>query len=82
MDATAIAVLLIGIGIGLLGLIMVLVGWMFFRRPGVAFSPWKFAPVWRANRYLKPPGATLWIAGSVFGLVGAVLLLWVAYGRT
>jgi hypothetical protein len=78
MYATAIAVMLIGIGMVLLGWIMVLLGWMFFRRPGVAF--WTFAPVWRANRYLKPPGATLWIAGIVVALVGVVLL--VVSGRT
>jgi ABC-type phosphate transport system permease subunit len=66
MYATAMTAILIGIG-------MVLLGWMFFRKPGVAF--WTFAPVWRANRYLKPPGAALWIAGSVVGLVGFVLFL-------
>jgi hypothetical protein len=72
MHATATAVLFIGLGVGALG-------WIFFRRPGVAFWTSR-ATVWRANRYLKPPGATLSIAGSVVGLVGAVL--WVVSGRT
>ena len=57
----------------LVGLGMVLLGWLFFRRPGVGF--WKAAPVWRANQYLKPPGAALWIGGCVVGLVGIVLHL-------
>jgi ABC-type phosphate transport system permease subunit len=70
MYATSITVLLSSIG-------MVLLGWLFFRRPGVGF--WTFAPVWRANHYLKPPGAALWIAGCVVGPVGAVLLF--VYGR-
>jgi hypothetical protein len=70
MFATAMTAILISIG-------MVLLGWMIFRRPGVAF--WTFAPVWQANRYLKPPGAALWIAGCVVGLVGFVLFL--ASGR-
>jgi hypothetical protein len=64
MHATAMAVIFIGLGIGMLGR-------MFFRRPGVAFWTSR-APVWRA---LKPPGAILSIAGSVAGLVGLVLLV-------
>ena len=55
-----------------IGLGMVLVGWLFFRKPGVGL--WTFAPVWRANQYLEPPGAALWIAGCVVGFVGLVLV--------
>ena len=50
---------------------MVLLGWLLFRRPGVEF--WTFAPVWRANQYLKLPGTALWVAGLLVGLAGVVL---------
>jgi hypothetical protein len=55
----------------LAGIGMVLLGWLLFRRPGMAF--WTLAPVWRANQYLKPPGAVLWVLGCVTALVGVVL---------
>jgi ABC-type phosphate transport system permease subunit len=71
MFAIAMMIVLVGIGFGL-----VMLGWGFFRRPGVAF--WTFAPVWRANRYLKPPGAALWIAGCVVALAG---VLYGVFGR-
>jgi hypothetical protein len=70
MHVTATTLMLIGIG-------MVLLGWLFFRRPGVGFLT--VAPIWRANQYLKPLGAALWIAGCAVGLVGVVLFL--VYGR-
>jgi hypothetical protein len=66
MYATAMTIMLIGLG-------MVLIGWLFFRKPGVAF--WTFAPVWRASKYLKPLGAALWIAGCMVGLIGVALSL-------
>jgi hypothetical protein len=66
MYATGITVELVGIG-------LVLLGWLFFRRPGVGF--WTLAPVWRANRYLKPPGAALWVAGCAVALAGVALFL-------
>ena len=59
--------------VGLAGIGMVFLGWILFRRPGVAF--WTFAPVWRANHYLKPLGAVLWVVGCVVGLVAIILYL-------
>ncbi len=61
----------LGLILMLTGVGMVLLGWLLFRQPGVSF--WTFAPVWRANQYLKPPGAVLWIVGLVVGLLGVVL---------
>jgi hypothetical protein len=57
----------------LVGIGMALAGWLFFRRPGVAF--WTFAPVWRAKAFLWPLGAALWVAGCVVGL-GGLAVFW------
>jgi hypothetical protein len=64
--APALALMLIVVGIA-----MMLSGWLFFRRPGVPF--WTFAPIWRANEYLFPPGVALWIAGGIIFLGGTLL---------
>jgi hypothetical protein len=56
MHTVALIVMLIGITLALLG-------WLFFRRPGVAF--WSFPTIWRANEFLTPPGVALWIGGFV-----------------
>jgi hypothetical protein len=64
----AAALVLMAVGIG-----MMLLGWLFFRRPGVAFR--SLAPIWQANRFLRPPGVALWIGGSAISLVGMVLLM-------
>jgi hypothetical protein len=61
-----------GLVVVLAGVGMVELGWLLFRRRGVTFLT--FAPVWRANHYLKPPGAVLTAVGCVAALVGAVLL--------
>jgi hypothetical protein len=63
-----LAVFLIGIG-------MILLGWMLFRRPGVSrrVGLQGVRQFWQANRYLKPPGAALVIAGWVVLLVNLVL---------
>jgi hypothetical protein len=60
-----------GLIVALAGIGMVLLGWLLFRRPGVAF--WTFAPVWRAKHFLKPPVAVVWVLGCVAGLVGVIL---------
>lgn len=41
--------------------------WTFFRKPGVEFLT--FAPVWRANQYLSPVGAALWMSGCILGSI-------------
>jgi hypothetical protein len=63
-----------GMMAALTGICMGLLGWLCFRRPGVRFWMW-LAPVWQANRYLNPIGATLWIAGCVVGCAGVILML-------
>ena len=65
MGPAAGVAMLVGIG-------MVLVGWLFFRRPGVPL--WTaYAPVWRAGEYLTTPGVLLWLA-AVPVLVAAFVL--------
>jgi hypothetical protein len=61
----------LGLILIVVGIAMMLAGWLFFRRPGVPF--WIFAPIWRANEYLHPPGVALWIAGGVVSIGGMVL---------
>jgi hypothetical protein len=61
-----------GLIVELIGIGMVLLGWLLFRRPGVAFVT--FAPIWRAGQYLRPPGVALWILGLLVAWVGIVLL--------
>jgi hypothetical protein len=62
-----------GLLVELAGIGLVLLGWLLFRRSGVAF--WTFAPVWRANHYLKAPGVLLWVVGLVVAWVGLVHFL-------
>jgi len=54
----------------LAGIGMAMLGWLVFRRPGVAF--WPFAAPICGSKYLKPPGAVLWFVGLVvaWGVVG------------
>jgi hypothetical protein len=71
MCETATVVFLIGAGMGWLGV-------MFFRRPGVGLRVSGLATreFWRANRYLKPSGVALVIAGWVVVLIGGVCGGW------
>jgi hypothetical protein len=55
------------------GLAQVVVGWLFFRLPGVAF--WTFAAVWRAGNYLSAVGVALWVGGLTIASVGIVIEL-------
>ena len=57
----------------LASLILMFVGWAFFRKPGVSF--WEFAPVWRASRYVEPIGAVLWVGGALLGVPAALVLM-------
>lgn len=63
-----------GFAFAIAGLAQVLVGWLFYRLPGVSF--WTFAPVWRAGNYLSPVGVALWVGGMVLAWVGVGLWLW------
>jgi hypothetical protein len=56
-----------------LGLGVAQVGWLFFRRPGVALLP--LAAAWKAHRRLTSPGALLWIAGCFVYFVGVFWFL-------
>ena len=60
-------------GVCLASVILMLVGWTFFRKPGVSF--WEFAPVWRASDYVRPVGAVLWVGGAVLGVPAALVFL-------
>jgi hypothetical protein len=51
----------------------VVLAWLLFRRPGVAF--FTFAPIWRANRYLTTPGVVLWIMGLLTACVGFLMIV-------
>jgi hypothetical protein len=65
-----------GLAVELAGIGMATAGWIFFRRSGVPFSTcWTGIPVWRSNQYLKPAGTTLWIAGCIVAVVGAILFI-------
>jgi hypothetical protein len=56
----------IGIGIGVLG-------WVFFRRPGV--SLWTVTPMWRTHHSLTPVGTVMSIGGWVILVVGFLLAM-------
>lgn len=56
-----------------LGLVLSLVSWIGFRRPGQRF--WFAGPVWRASRYLRPAGAALWVAGTAVSTAGLAWLI-------
>src|SRR5437762_431144 len=47
-----------GLLVWLVGVGMMVMGWLLFRRPGVAF--WTWAAIWEGHNYLKPPGVMLW----------------------
>ena len=57
----------------IVGLIVSVVAFLFFRLPGVPF--FFMGPIWRARRYLTPAGVTLWASGAVLSLVGTALHL-------
>lgn len=56
----------------LAGLAQVFSGFIFFRQPNVPFM--FLGPIWRASKYLTPPGVALWVGGQAVGTVG--LALW------
>ncbi|HEV2622044.1 MAG TPA: hypothetical protein VGU65_08145 [Frateuria sp.] len=62
----------IGIALVLAGLVQSFSGFIFFRQPGVSFL--FFGPVWRASKYLTPPGVALWVGGSSVGFVGVLIM--------
>ena len=61
----------VGMTLALVGLVQVFVGFIFFRQPGVPMM--FFGPIWRASRYLTPPGVALWVAGQVIAIAGLVV---------
>ena len=61
----------IGMTLALVGSVQVFVGFIFFRQPGIPMM--FFGPIWRANRYLTPPGVALWVAGQAIATAGLVL---------
>jgi hypothetical protein len=61
----------LGLILMVVGIALMLSGWLFFRLPGVPF--WTFAPIWRANEYLYLPGVALWIAGGIVELSGLLI---------
>ncbi len=63
----------IGIALAFAGLAQSFAGFIFFRQPGVSFL--FFGPVWRASKYLTPPGVALWVGGSSLSLVGIIFIL-------
>src|SRR5262249_40570236 len=69
MDTTGLAVMLVVIGLAVLG-------WLFFRRPGVGL--WTLDPALRPTQSLKPPGAALSIAGWAVALAGLALIFYAA----
>jgi hypothetical protein len=62
----------IGIALGLAGLAQSFAGFIFFRQPGVSLL--FFGPVWRASKYLTPPGVALWVGGTALCLVGVLFI--------
>ena len=60
----------IGIALMFAGLAQSFAGFIFFRQPGVSLL--FFGPVWRASKYLTPPGVALWVGGLAVGFVGAI----------
>ena len=62
----------IGIAFAFAGLAQSFAGFIFFRQPGVSLL--FFGPVWRASKYLTPPGVALWVGGTSLGLVGILLM--------
>lgn len=60
----------IGIALMFAGLAQSFAGFIFFRQPGVSLI--FFGPVWRASKYLTPPGVALWVGGLSVGFVGAI----------
>jgi hypothetical protein len=64
-------------GLAIVGGIMPIVGWGFYRRPDVPF--WTYAPVWRANDYLYPTGSFLWKAGITIAAISGMLFFLLAW---
>lgn len=58
-----------------LGFLTLGVAWVFFRKPGMRVNT--FAPVWRANQYLKRAGVLLY-GFSMLAFVMAAMLMWLA----
>jgi len=50
------------------GFVQILLGFIFFRQPGVPF--WTAKPIWRANQTLTPAGVALWVGGAVLIFMG------------
>ena len=46
------------------------VGWIFYHRPGIRL--WTIADIRRANEFLYPTGAWLWIVGFTVGMIAWV----------
>ena len=63
--------LLVGASIAVISTV---VAFSRYRKPGIARVA--FAHIWKANEYLTPAGAALWIGGWILGVVlaGASLL--------
>jgi len=61
----------VGLGLMVAGLSIAFVGFIFFRQVGIPL--FFFGPIWRASRYVKPPGVALWIGGLVVGGVGILV---------
>ena len=55
----------------LLGVGVVFLAWSIFRKERVGM--WTFAPIWKANDYLKPPGPLLWALGFIIAFIGIIL---------
>ncbi len=51
--------------------LMSTIAWLFFRLPNIPF--WSFAPIERANQYLRPFGVALWIGGMCIGVAGLMM---------
>lgn len=60
------------------GFLQSIVGWLFFRQPGVRF--WSTIPIWRHANVLTPIGSSLWIGGSVLTIVGCSAWLFQRFG--
>lgn len=56
----------------MVAVVVVFVGFGFFRKPGVRF--WGVMPIWRAGEYLYTPGIVLWWLGIAIMLAANVLL--------
>jgi hypothetical protein len=70
IDIRARSIMYTGLAVVLTGLSMGILGWLFFRRPGV--SLWTVAPLWETNRHLKPIGSALWVVGCVLAFAGLI----------